>query len=76
MLYGPTNLGPKAGFFYMLLALAVLALMYFAGALDDAGEERRQAEEYCDMVYRGAWPDYEQTYQEFCIDGKLRPEGS
>lgn len=30
---------------------------------------------YCDMVFRGAWPDYRGDYAQECVKGKARPAG-
>lgn len=29
---------------------------------------------YCLMVYQQAWPDYNETYTEMCVDGRLRDD--
>lgn len=48
----------------LLLAFAIAALGLAGRA--DYEDARLQAEEYCDNVRSGVWPDYEGTYEEHC----------
>jgi hypothetical protein len=52
---------------YALLGvtLVILILLGIAGTLDFE-EEEKSLNEYCEMVKRGDWPDYEGTYHDFC----------
>lgn len=59
---------------YFALAVLVLVLFGIAGKMD-ADENRRQAEEYCDNVHSGIWPDFEEKYRELCTsEGKPRQQ--
>jgi hypothetical protein len=45
--------------------LIVIGLLGVAGTLEF--QDEKQAEEnYCEMVKRGEWPDFEGTYHDFC----------
>lgn len=52
-------------------AIIVIAVVYFAIALlgkftKDIDGAEDAANRYCEMVYEGNWPDYQQNYKEFC----------
>jgi len=47
------------------VTLVILILLGIAGTLDFE-EEEKSLNEYCEMVKRGDWPDYEGTYHDFC----------
>lgn len=49
----------------VMLAVIMAVLLGVAGSFDVA-EESRQAEEYCEMVRSGLWPDYEGTFKKNC----------
>lgn len=51
----------------LCLALGVLALILKSGDIDGA---EAAANRYCQMVYTGQWPDYQQNYEQFCNKDK------
>lgn len=50
---------------FIILAVTFTILLGIVGSFD-AAEESRQAEEYCEMVKSGLWPDYEGTFKDQC----------
>lgn len=42
--------------------LAILAALIFVSS-EDAAEEERYQDHYCDMVKTGAWPDYDKAVE-------------
>lgn len=53
-----------AGIIGFILLLGIVGKM-------DADDAEMQADQYCDMVYRGLWPDYQRSYHENCKNGQL-----
>lgn len=52
--------------------VVVLVLLGIVGAMD-AEDAQRDADNYCEMVKAGHWPDYQGTYRTQCrrpIDGQ------
>ena len=47
----------------IMIALTILGLFTVDGAEDAANQ-------YCEMVYNGHWPDYQQNYDKFCDKDK------
>jgi hypothetical protein len=50
------------------IAVVTIALIGLIGRWDSQAEVA-QAERYCEMVEKGAWPDYEHRYQQDCVGG-------
>ena len=52
--------------------LALLVLLGVVGRMD-ADDAQREAENYCEMVKAGFWPDYQGTYRRECRMPKSGP---
>lgn len=48
----------------VFLILFVLALSYYA----DEGQAANERVEYCTNVKEGVWPDFNENYQQLCVD--------
>lgn len=49
----------------MFLGALLLASFGVLGAWDSE-EAERQSQEYCEMVSKGAWPDFKGSFEEDC----------
>ncbi|WAX22420.1 hypothetical protein P6F34_gp71 [Pseudomonas phage MiCath] len=55
----------------MLAIMVLLALAAILGGCDYE-DALQDAEQYCKMVYEGAWPDFNHNYDVNCKNGVLK----
>ena len=55
-------------FFIFLIVLVVCSTC--SDMSKDIDDREFEARQYCAKVYRGDWPDFKHTYEQFCTEGK------
>ena len=62
---------PRKQFAATIAALFALLVLFGIAGKMDAEDAELQEEVYCDMVFKGHWPDYQRSYHENCKNGQL-----